>query len=344
MDNEKLYLELENKEEQFLYNEGFNKGFTMFHKKVARCLLLSSNSKILYQLLLSYAKGGGGESFPSHARLMLELDWTKPTLLNYMKELEDKGFILIQANSGYANHYLFPMLHKNGTILHSETLFMIQKKLLSKYSGLNFQKLLKKYRESEHFKVVVSQPELRVTIESWFTDEIEGIQPKIDTQLCYMHGVEPPKPSRRVVSYGDYNVERSNSTDVKAPKKKQANYLETSIDDWNTVHFHEYFSHLYKEKYNLPYMPKNMIQDRSALKVLIELYNDNKMQLKEHMETFFKSDVFKHKKITVFRSAWVQQKLNELKNGSKNTSSKKSSEIGDSAYDEWYNSLGLGED
>ena len=72
----------------------FEKGYGFVAKKVMRDKTLNILSKAVYAYICSYA-GKGKDAFPSQNLICGDLGIGKSTLLKYIKELKDRGYITV---------------------------------------------------------------------------------------------------------------------------------------------------------------------------------------------------------------------------------------------------------
>jgi len=81
------------------------RGFTQIPNVILKSSKLSGGAKLAYAMLLSYAMGKDS-CFPGQDRLGIDIGVTRQTANQYIKELEQKGFINIRRRGlGKSNLY-----------------------------------------------------------------------------------------------------------------------------------------------------------------------------------------------------------------------------------------------
>lgn len=281
-------------EKDFIFNFGINKGYVISYSKVDRCFLISAQARQLYRNICNYAYGDKKDCFPSQKTLMLELGWSKNTLISYIKELEEAGFIILQHNPGKVTTYNIVELHKVPVLTHSEILHEVKDRIADIDK---FYTLFEKYLQSDLYNNVKTSKNPLIYYEEiikWFLQEEVVISP-----------VSPSKPSNLPKAFPKNEGITIEKTLDKKPKKKHIKYTEIPVDEWNSKHFCDYFCDKYVEKFNLPYLIS--IKELSIIKKLIEA--KPKKLIQQYIDWFFDIDVFKPKDVTVFASKYVQTSL-----------------------------------
>lgn len=99
-------------EKQFLYRDSFNKGHIQTPSMFENCLGLSNDAKTVYSNILNHVYGKGNYAFPSTYKLAISCSCSVNSVVAYINELVDKGFIDKETRGrGRSNHYHIRDIH-----------------------------------------------------------------------------------------------------------------------------------------------------------------------------------------------------------------------------------------
>ena len=128
----------------------FEKGYGFVAKKVMRDKTLNILSKAVYAYICSYT-GKGKDAFPSQNLICRDLGIGKSTLVKYIKELKDRGYVTVIQHKEKGDG----AEHKNE----------IEKEKLSD-APMEIQDILKKYfhKKRIEFKKILSRNLLRIFV------------------------------------------------------------------------------------------------------------------------------------------------------------------------------------
>jgi len=329
-----------NNENEFLFGYGVTFGYFIVQKKVHDCIFLSSEAKMLYYTILRFTYEGQKECFPSQGLLCYLLGWTKKTLIKYLNELIELGFIEIELNSQTQTYiYKIKELQHVKVIKHSELIHSIRpdsgKKILS------FIERLKEYKESELFKKVneaedpfiyydevynffyCPEPEDKPEIESEYFQnpdllkEVTEVASEDRMEKIENAGVEENKiiskyksQAKQIATKINYSEIETTNLDKSVESVKKViskNYEDKPIEKWNTRDFCKYFADKYSEKMKSD-LRVNFGQFLGQMKTLMIKIKDNE-KLKKMIDVFMESDVFEVKSFSSFISEKVQSIL-----------------------------------
>lgn len=317
MENFEFEVLFDGSEEEFIHNTGVNRGYHVEINKVTRCLLLSSDAKILYSTFRSYAYNGRSECYPGMGRLMVQLGWSANKLKKYIEELEQKEFIRVEKKQGRFIYRLVEY-HKIPTLYHSEILSSL---IPSAYREAEaFKVKLEQYMESDLYKLVEETRNpiaFEKEIIRWFK---ENEQEEHEEEAAESEPVEVQnntinqriKLAQKVVNTpSDVKREKEKSLfDVEKPQKKKGlKYNSIPIDEWKSKEFCDYFADKYKEVYGSAFV---VTMAHMALMARIrEAKNDNE-KLKTQIDIYFENpDIFNAPNIFNFNSPRNQSILDE---------------------------------
>jgi hypothetical protein len=295
-DNEAWDISLCNKESDFIYNYGFNKGVKNAVTKVWRCLLLSSGAKSVYQDLSLYAYGEKRSCYPSVDRLSLDLDCDVKSIVKYTNELIEAGLIVkLQGSDGKANRYGLAELQTVTILKHSEILYAIVP--MSAREIRSFKKKLKAYKESElYYKIQASgNPDTyREEIQAWFDNYVldestngageQGSVVKIiDNSIqkrLHMAGQFAPEYDGMVKEEGIGKAKAK-------PKAKTGKYAykDKAVSEWHCKDFLAYYNDTHEELYGYAFGGGEA--EEGMLKRLI-FNKGNNEHVKSQMDVFLR--------------------------------------------------------
>lgn len=320
---ERFYVSFASSENEFIYNYGVNNGHTLTFHKVTRCYFLSSHAKQLYTNISNYAYGDKRKCHPSQRTLMAELGWCKNTLLKYLKELKDFGFISVDRRGAKGMlEYRIEELHKIPALVHSEILH----ELREEFDSDKFYDLLDEYKKSELCKRVLESDNpivFKNEIYSWFTEK-RGQVNEVSIEL----------PN----AFSTAGLARQVSIDSKGDKRKlRRSYKDVPVQEWNTHHFLGFFEACYREKHGLGYPFSE--GDHGAMKRVIDQNEGDNEVVKACIEVFIQSDYFDVKTVKAFSSSFVQSVLKTYLSTGKFPDYKKGKRKKDKVPEEWVSNL-----
>jgi hypothetical protein len=301
-------VELCDQQESFMMHYGENKGFSMIPNKVTDCMFLSLGAKQLYTCLKAYA-WEKQECHPSQATLRGKLRCSRQTLLNYLKELVDKGFIIIEKGSANSvDTYHLIELHRIPMLRHSEMVHSL--KPVGTEQVDEFYRAVAEYEKTDLYKSLNSctKPEhYMTTLAQWFSDFASSEQMESEELVEEPLPAEPPRRQLNVKPSKSQEVDKVADVDkVSKPKKKKVD-LNDPVLTWNCHYFMKYFEQLYVAKYKTPYFTERW--DLRSLSVAIEKRGNNEL-LKAMMDIYFEhGEAFSKHYVSGFCGTYVQNSI-----------------------------------
>lgn len=311
-------------ESDFIYNFGVNKGHILTISKVLRCYFLSSQAKVLYLGICSYAYGGKKDCYPSQASLRAELGgWSRATLNKYLDELRDCGLISTE-RSGFNSRltYHIEELHKIPILTHSEMVHMIREEWGRDLEEIFFE-ALEDYKKSDLYQQISDSDDpikFLSEVKRWFQTWLMKDEPVR----------EQPRPVAANVKVIDYSGVQAVDELGPQKRKKKVAYDKDNPATWSLHAFLTYFADEYVRKVGSVYIP-NQGADSKCMSRVYNLMNtdEGKVRLKQKIDAFLDLDFFGTKTITVFSSSWVQSVLdNYLTTGKLPSQTGKSNQFG----------------
>lgn len=324
MEEQKILIEFASSENDFIYNDGVNKGHTLTYLKVNRCPLMSAEARTLYNNIRGYAYNGR-DCFPGQNRLRAELGWGAERFSKYLDELRDEGLITTIHRPNRTLIYRINELHKVKVLAHSEVIYAILEgieveDLYTTWQRYKKSELCKEVRESE------DPTQYRDKLLDWFIkDNFEKAQKKAENSIESKPKVEEKPQEKKVSPLGvkvipNMDVERTDedptkSTPKKPKKKGSKEWFQKNITDWNKNDFYSFFTYEYKRATGHNYVAGQA--DRKALFILIDKRKDEKEVIKKHIENFLSLEHFDVKTARAFSSNYSQNVLDNYLNSGK---------------------------
>jgi len=308
--NDLFDVSLCNKENDFIFHYGVNKGVKNAISKVWRCLFISIGAKSVYQNLCLYAYGDKRNCYPSIQRIALDLDCDTKSVIKYLDELIDAGLIQkIKDEFHQKNSYCLIELHEVNILKHSEMVYSFMPSTTREIA--EFKKVLKDYKKSELFEMVSKSeyPEKYYhAICSWFskveelTNELEELDPVEagsadnveDTNETSTNIPSTPNPIQKRLALAkvvpqEYD-EVVNIENPKPKRKTRLTYKDKPVNDWSCKDFLQYYNNRYEEMFGCRYGGGRA--EEAMIKTLIYSKQNNN-HIKKQMDVFLShSDVF----------------------------------------------------
>ncbi|MRC04100.1 helix-turn-helix domain-containing protein [Bacillus thuringiensis serovar andalousiensis] len=129
------------KKREFIYNSSYNKGHISTPSMVAHCIGLSTHAKLVYSNILNYIYKKGEFAFPSIYRLSISCSCSINTIIRYINELVEKGFIKKEVpGRGKSNRYYIIECDKIPLLKVSEMMWEVIDTLAKKYGWKDIMK------------------------------------------------------------------------------------------------------------------------------------------------------------------------------------------------------------
>jgi predicted transcriptional regulator len=264
-------------EKQFIHGDSFNRGFVQVPRMIVNCIGLSAEAKAVFNSLSAYVYEHGRSAFPSIHRIAINTNLTGKSVVKYLAELCDLGFVeksqrgrgltniykLIDAHEVYLLH-VSEMLHKalDGAVSRKKTytVEMVEEAKRAFEGAMTEQGLT--YSDISH------SDESREIIEEQFISIMEG-----------------GKPNLYKMPIQQKSVPKTLSTSVPTDKGKLGR-LDRMDNTWGTDEFRQHFYDLYNKETGLSHDNVTLKHRGSITRILKQLDGD-KFALRKAIEAFF---------------------------------------------------------
>lgn len=288
-------------EKQFMYHDSFNKGHIQTPSMVENCLGVSNDAKTVYSNILNHVYEKGHYAFPSTYKLAISSGCSVNSVVTYISELVDKGFIYKESRGrGRSNHYHIRDVHEIPLLRVSEMFWKCMSKLTNVYGWkkllpakdqiLNFMGV-NKYRLQDMETDEITQKQLVELLKYVLKGgKLEvGLLPR---NMKFQKLVEPvvpaPTPKQEVVEEEQFNatfVTRDPQRTVTLGLKNN-HWALMSVFDWNVEQFKEYYYDKYLDNTGQPH-PRNIKRHTGQLRRITKTMEGKNELLRGYIDTLF---------------------------------------------------------
>lgn len=281
-------------EKQFVHRDAFNKGYVQIPSMVENCIGLSNHAKTVYSNILNHVYEKGHAAFPSTYRLAIACSCSVNSVINYINELVDKGFIEKESRGrGKSNFYYVREVHEVPLLRVSEMFWKCMSKLTHTYGWKDImqakEKILKFMGEIGYVLQDMETDEesmsqltelLKYTMKGG-TIEV-GLLPK---NMKFQKSVDKG-PSKSNISTA-HNGHKTKKTVRTVPVGiKNNHWALMDLSEWGVEQFKEYYYDKYLNVTEQPH-PRNIKKHTGIMRRLVNSVDGKNELLKQYIDSVF---------------------------------------------------------
>lgn len=264
-------------EKQFLFRDSHNRGYVQIPRMIVSCLCLSEQAKMVYTAISLFVYEQGRSAFPSVHRMSTMCGMSAKSIVKYIKELEDKGFIeKVRRGNGMTNDYYIVDLHEVRALQVSEMVWKVFGNIVDESKENVWEQLdcaWKKYMK------YASESGLDITSIEVSEETMELIKKDL---LAIMEGGEPEMI--RVLKVA--NKTRTAGDSAAPTDKGGRTFTDRHESEWRLADFRRYFYQKYRERTGLSHVEVEKVHAGIMSRILKQL-DDDKTMLKRYIDAFF---------------------------------------------------------
>lgn len=283
-------------EKQFVYRYSFNKGIIHTPSMVESCLGLSNDAKTVYSNILNHIYEKGYSAFPSTYKLAISCSCSVNSVVNYINELVDKGFIVKESRGrGRSNNYYVRDCNEVPLLRVSEMFWKCMSELTGIYGWKKMlvakDKILK-FMEDNGYRLqdMDTDETTKEQLTKLLKHVLEG--GRLDVGLL-PKSMKYQKPSKPVEQTEHVQEVKEESKQEEKPKKRNVSveidknhWRLLDISQWKVKQFKEYFYDKYLDLLGQPH-PRNEKKHTGQLRRVLDNLNGDKELLKKYIDASF---------------------------------------------------------
>jgi biotin operon repressor len=269
-DDSKLLL---SSEKQFLLRDAYNRGFTQLPRMVGDCIDLSDGALRLYNAIMGYIFEHGRSAFPSLETLGLKCGCHKRRVIERLKELTDKGFIVkVRRGAMKTNDYYLVDLDKVPHLRVSEMFHHAR----SKFDSSSGDKLSATLEIIDHFK--------KQGIKFNDIEVSSGMEKKLEQLYAERLGGKDMNPYAKKPKSIPVAVADGDTVNI----AEKDHWSSMDVSAWKKKHFLSYFLHRYEKATDTTFSiaPSNR-KAHGMMANCIKRVDADAAKLKAHIDAFF---------------------------------------------------------
>jgi len=266
-------------EKQFIHGDSFNRGFIQMPRMIVACIGLSAQAKGVYSYISNYVYEHGRSAFPSVHRIAIACNMTAKSVVKYIGELVEKGFIKkVRRGQGKTNDYYMKDAHEVHILHVSEILWMALDGALRKVPHCSWERVYDAFltlseamqERNCSFHDLECTEEVKEAVEADLVAIMEGGTPT----LAFIPKVKSKTPTAQP------SVAPTNK------KRKKEHYLKRDESTWGTDDFRDYFYRKFFDSTGSPHAVSETVHRSIIVRALKQL-DENKHELKKYIDAFF---------------------------------------------------------
>ncbi|MGG1263786.1 helix-turn-helix domain-containing protein [Brevibacillus laterosporus] len=271
-------------EKQFLLRDSFNRGFVQMPRMITACIGLSLQAKGIYNFIANYVYEQGKSAFPSIHRIAIGTGITGKSVVKYIDELVDRGFIIkIRRGRGMTNDYYIVDVDKVRLLHVSEMLWMALNSVQQRSKGKSWDDIYVAWEA-----ILNGLRELKFSVHD--LDCSEDSKNKLEEDLIAL--LEGKKPTMSFVPKNPKNKTRTAVPSIPAPQnvtygQVKSSYLDQPEDTWSVSNFINYFYDKFFETTGLKHSVSKGKHAGIMQRVLKQMDGDSKSELRKYIDAFF---------------------------------------------------------
>jgi len=265
-------------EKQFIHGDSFHRGFVQVPRMIVACIGLSAQAKVVYNYLSNYVYEHGRSAFPSVHRIAIACNMTTKSVVKYIRELVDKGFILkVRRGQGKSNDYYLKDAHEIHALRVSEMLWTALDSVIRRVPKCKWDKL------HEAFNYLIKTVEQKMPLHNLnCSDEsMKGIE---DDLVAIIEGGAPTLAFIPRVKSKTPTAQPSVAPTNKKGKKEH--YLKRDESTWGTDDFRDYFYRKYFDLTGSAHPVTDTVHRSIIVRALRQL-DESKHELRKYIDAFF---------------------------------------------------------
>lgn len=280
-------------EKQFVYRDSFNKGIIHTPSMVENCLGLSNDAKTVYSNILNHIYEKGHSAFPSTYKLAISCSCSVNSVVNYINELVDKGFIVKESRGrGRSNNYYVRDCNEVPLLRVSEMFWKCMSELTGIYGWKKMlvakDKILK-FMEDNGYRLqdMDTDETAKEKLTNLLKHVLKGGQPEVFMLPTSIRNQKPSKPVEQI---------QQPTQEVKQEAKPKKRTVSVGMDknhwrlldvnDWKVKQFKEYYYDKYLDLLGQPH-PRNEKKHTGQLRRVLDNLNGDKELLKKYIDASF---------------------------------------------------------
>ncbi|MCP8973116.1 helix-turn-helix domain-containing protein [Bacillus licheniformis] len=280
-------------EKQFVYRDSFNKGHIQTPSMVENCLGLSNHAKTVYSNILNHIYEKGHQAFPSTYKLAISSSCSVNSVVTYINELVDKGFIVKESRGrGRSNHYYVREVQEVPLLRVSEMFWKCMSQLTHVYGWKKIlpakEKILKFMAENNYqLQDMNTDEKAKKQLIELLKHVLKGGNPEV--------GLLPKNMKYQKPTAKNQSSEGENETPKKRPQvqkrsallgvdKKHWGFMDVS--EWDVQQFKEYYYDKYLDNTDQPH-PRNNKKHTGMMRHIVSSMNGENELLKKYIDCVF---------------------------------------------------------
>lgn len=290
-------------EKKFMYHDAFNKGHIQTPSMVETCIGLSNHAKTVYSNILNHIYEKGHSAFPSTYRLAVSCSCSINSVIAYIEELVDKGFISKESGGrGRSNHYHVKDCHEIPLLKVSEVFWKSMSSLVNLYGWkkmLPAKEKVLKYMDKQGYRLqdMETDSESEMQLTNLLKVVLKGGQ--IELGLLPKN-MKFQKPQKEIVAAIETKPSKVMDVQISGTKKDVSPIVSRNlsvgvdknhwrlldVEKWNIQQFKMYFYDKYIDIMGQPH-PSNDKRHTGSLRNVLKNLDGNKELLKKYIDSYF---------------------------------------------------------
>lgn len=264
-------------EKQFLYRDSFNRGFIQLPRMTAACLCLSAQARTVYNAISMFIYEHGRSAFPSIHRIATTCDMSAKSVIKYIKELEDKGFIKkVRRGSRMTNDYYVMDVHEVQSLRISEMIWKVLDGIARDMGEHSWEQIDGAWKKLQSYaketKTNLTSLECNEEVSNRLRDELMNIMKGGNPTLVHVLRVS--------------NKTKTAGVDKAPINREGKTYKDRHESEWKTDNFKNYFYEKYRELTGMSH-PEVETVHRTIIKRALKQLDGDKFELRKHIDAFF---------------------------------------------------------